>query len=163
MAERRLSVLFLCTGNSARSQLAEGILRHLARGRIHVASAGTFPRPEIHPMARLAARRVLKLDLRGQRPKAIDELVGDRFDYVITVCDKAAESCPVFPGNPERVHWSFEDPAAAEGSDKRRQRAFDDTARELRTRIRLWMSLPAIRGRLDSTESAAIRYNPRHG
>jgi arsenate reductase len=143
-----LSVLVLCTGNSARSQLAEVILRDASQGRIHVASAGSAPQPEIHPMARIAARKLLNVEMEGQYPKLLDEFLGQRFDYVITVCDRAAESCPVFPGDPKRLHWSFEDPAAVQGGDEEQQRAFDNVARALLGRVRLWMALPAVSAKL---------------
>lgn len=141
---RRLRVLFLCTGNSARSQLAEVIVRQLSLGRIDVASAGSAPQAEIHPMARIAARTVAGAEMDGQYPKLLDRFVDQRFDYVITVCDRAAESCPTFPGAPQRIHWSFEDPAAAHGTEEERQRAFDLVARGLVARTRLWLSLPDI-------------------
>lgn len=147
MAESRLSVLFLCTGNSARSQMAEAILRHLSHDQVDVESAGTAPQPDIHPMARWAVKTLLHLDMAGQYPKTLDRFLYRDFDYVITVCDRAAESCPVFPGDPERIHWSFEDPAAAVGSDDQ-QRAFDSTAKQLISRIRLWLSLPEISKRI---------------
>jgi len=135
MTDQPLSVLVLCTGNSARSQMAEAILRHLTGGRATVASAGTEPQPEIHPMARIAVDRLFGLDMAGQHPKKVDTLLGRHFDYVITVCDHAAESCPVFPGDTERIHWSFEDPAAVTGDDERRQRAFEDTAGQILARF----------------------------
>jgi protein-tyrosine-phosphatase len=144
-------VLILCTGNSARSQLAEAILRHVAGGAVHVESAGTAPQPEIHPLARRAAQLVLDLDMEGQHPKSVDRFLGQPFDYVITVCDRAAESCPAFPGAAERIHWSVDDPAAAEGDDDQRQRAFDATARELVARIEQWLALPAIRRRVEGS------------
>jgi protein-tyrosine-phosphatase len=140
----RLSVLFLCTGNSARSQMAEAILRHESRGAIDVESAGSAPQPDIHPMARRAVKTLLSLDMEGQHPKRLDQFLGRHFDYVITVCDRAAETCPVFPGDPERLHWSYEDPAQAQGDDAAQQRAFDQTAKALLSRIRLWTCLPAI-------------------
>lgn len=143
-----LRVLFLCTGNSARSQLAEAILRDAGKGAIDVESAGTSPQPDIHPLARRAAKNLLGLDMAGQHPKTLDRFLGQHFDYVITVCDRAAESCPVFPGDPERIHWSLEDPAAATGTDEQKQRAFDATAKQLLSRIRLWLSLPALRERI---------------
>ncbi len=143
-----LRVLFLCTGNSARSQMAEAILRHLSNGAIEVESAGTAPQPDIHPMARRSASTLLNLDMTGQHPKTLDRFLGQHFDYVITVCDRAAESCPVFPGAPERIHWSFEDPAAVVGTDDERQRAFDLVAQQLLSRLRLLLSLPAVRARL---------------
>ena len=148
MNTRPLSVLFLCTGNSARSQMAESILRHLSGGRAAVESAGTRPQPEIHPLARRAVKTLLNLDMDGQFPKTLDRFLGQHFDYVITVCDQAAETCPVFPGTPERIHWSFEDPASVAGTDEVRRRAFDATARQLLSRLRLWLSLPAIQARI---------------
>jgi ArsR family transcriptional regulator, arsenate/arsenite/antimonite-responsive transcriptional repressor / arsenate reductase (thioredoxin) len=151
MTEPSLSVLFLCTGNSARSQMAEALLRHLSHGRIDVQSAGTAPQPEIHPMARRAVRTLFNLDMAGQYPKTLDRFLHRDFDYVITVCDRAAETCPVFPGDPERIHWSFEDPAAATGSDSDKQHAFDATATQLVSRLRLWLSLPVISNRVQSS------------
>jgi protein-tyrosine-phosphatase len=150
MADARLSVLFLCTGNSARSQMAEAILRHLSHGQVDAQSAGTSPQPDIHPMARRAVKTLLDFDMAGQHPKTLDRFLDRDFDYVVTVCDRAAETCPVFPGNPERIHWSFEDPAAVAGTDDEKQRAFDATAKQLLSRIRLWLSLPAISKRIQS-------------
>ena len=152
-----LRVLFLCTGNSARSQMAEAILRHVGKGAIEVESAGTLPQHDIHPMARRAAKKLLDFDMNGQYPKTLDRFLGQDFDYVITVCDRAAESCPVFPGDPERIHWSFEDPAAAIGTDEEKQRGFDATATQLLSRIRLWLSLSALRSRLEQAASAPGR------
>ncbi len=149
MTESRLSVLFLCTGNSARSQMAEAILRQLSHRHVDVESAGTAPQPDIHPMARRALKTLLDLDMAGQHPKSVDRLLHRDFDYVITVCDRAAETCPVFPGDPERIHWSLEDPAAIVGTDEERQRAFDDIARQLLARMRVWLCLPAIRTRIE--------------
>src|SRR5215471_1386916 len=148
-----LRVLILCTGNSARSQMAEAILRHVGKGAIEVESAGTLPQLDIHPMARRAVKKLLDLDMDGQSPKMLDRFLGQHFDYVITVCDRAAESCPVFPGDPERIHWSYEDPAAVAGTDEEKQRAFDTTATQLLSRIRLWLSLPALRDRVEQIAS----------
>jgi protein-tyrosine-phosphatase len=153
MTEPRLSVLVLCTGNSARSQMAEAILRHLSNDRVDVASAGTVPQPDIHPMARQAVRTLLNLDMAGQHPKVLDQFLGQHFDYVITVCDRAAETCPLFPGDPERIHWSYEDPAAATGTDEERQRAFDRTAQQMLARMRTWLSLPELQSRIKSSTS----------
>jgi protein-tyrosine-phosphatase len=148
MAEPPLSVLFLCTGNSARSQMAEAILRHLSHGQVDVESAGTAPQPDIHPMARRAVKTLLDLDMAGQHPKTLDRFLHRDFDYVITVCDRAAEACPAFPGDPERIHWSFEDPAAVVGTDEQKQRASDMIAKQLLSRIRLWLSLASISKRI---------------
>jgi arsenate reductase len=128
-------VLFLCTGNSARSQMAEGLLRHEAGDRFEVFSAGTRP-SQVRPEA-IAVMNEVGIDISGHRSKSIDdftkgdEFVGRELDTVITVCDHARESCPVFPGRTERLHWSFEDPAAVEGTDKQRLEAF----RRVRDRI----------------------------
>ena len=130
--------------------MAEAILRQLSNGQIDVESAGTQPQPEIHPMARRAVRTLVGLDMAGQFPKTLDRFLDRHFEYVITVCDRAAETCPIFPGDPERIHWTFEDPAAAVGTDDERQRVFDTAAMALLTRIRLWLSLPIIRQRIDT-------------
>jgi arsenate reductase len=102
-------VLILCTGNSARSQMAEGLLRHLAGDRFEVHSAGTKP-SRVRDEA-IAVMRELGLDISGHRSKSVDEFAGQPFDYVITVCDNARESCPVFPAQTQRIHWSFDDPS----------------------------------------------------
>ena len=115
-------MLILCTGNSARSQMAEGLLRHHAGHRFDVFSAGTKP-SGVRPEA-IAAMREIGIDIAGHRSKSVEEFVDQRFDYVITVCDNARESCPVFPGAVERLHWSFEDPAAVAGSNEERLAAF---------------------------------------
>jgi protein-tyrosine-phosphatase len=128
--------------------MGEALLRQISRGRIEVMSAGSQPRAEIHPMARRAMKDLFGLEMEGQRPKSLADFLGDRFDYVITVCDRAAESCPVFPGSPDRIHWSFRDPAAVEGDSEIRRRAFEQTARDMASRIRLWTSLPAVSSRI---------------
>lgn len=144
----RLRVLFLCTGNSARSQMAEALLRHLTRGRADSHSAGTHPRAEVHPMAIRTLARQFNIGSEGLFPKTLDRYIGEHWDYVITVCDRAAESCPVFPGDPERIHWSFPDPAALEGTPEVQQRAFDTTASDIVGRLRLWLQLPEVLQRL---------------
>lgn len=126
-------VLFLCTHNSARSQMAEGLLRQLGRDKVEVFSAGSEP-TSINPMAtKVMSNR--GIDLRTHRSKHLDEFSGQTFDYVITVCDRIREVCPVFPGDPEQIHWSFPDPVAIEGNQQTKERAFEDTARELTNRI----------------------------
>jgi arsenate reductase (thioredoxin) len=112
-------VLFLCTHNSARSQLAEGLLRKWAGDQFEVFSAGTEA-TRVHPLA-IQAMRELGIDISEQRSKTLDEYVGQDFDYVITVCDKANEMCPIFPSDPERIHWSFEDPSQAKGTEERQR------------------------------------------
>lgn len=139
-----LRVLFICTGNSARSQMAEALLRQLTNGHVEVFSAGSQPRPEIHPLARRVMAKSFGLDLAGQYPKPMELYLEDSFDHVISVCDRAAESCPVFPGDPERIRWSFEDPAEMMGSEEERERAFEQTARDLVARMRIWLALPSI-------------------
>jgi protein-tyrosine-phosphatase len=127
-------VLVLCTGNSARSQLAEAIFRAEGGTRVEVASAGSDPRVAVHPLAIEVARDLLGLDLAGQVPKPVARFQGERFDVVITVCDQAAERCPIFPGAPERLHWSFPDPATRE--------EFEAVALALRERIRALLRRP---------------------
>lgn len=127
-------VLILCTGNSARSQMAEGLLRADGGGRFQVESAGTRPggvRPEA-----VEAMRELGVDISAHRSKSVDEFAGQEFDYVITVCDNAKENCPVFPGPVERIHWSFDDPADAEGEDAERLAVFRRVRDEIRVRLR---------------------------
>jgi arsenate reductase len=126
------SVLFLCTGNSARSQMAEGLLRHLADDRFEVFSAGTRP-VGLNPNA-VKAMSEVGIDISGHRSKSVDEFVGQQFDYVITVCDNAKEACPIFPGPGKRVHHSFEDPA---GAPKDRQL---ELFRRVRDEISSWMN-----------------------
>lgn len=116
------AVLVLCTGNSARSQMAEGLLRRAAGDRFELFSAGTRP-SSVRPEA-IAVMAEIGIDISGQRSKSVDEFTGRPFRYVITVCDNARESCPVFPAQTERIHWSFEDPAAVEGTTVKREAAF---------------------------------------
>jgi len=156
METEPMRVLFLCTGNSARSQIAEALLRRMSEGRIEVFSAGSQPRPEIHPLARAAVWDLFGLAMEGQSPKTLDGFVGQRLDYVISVCDRADASCPVFPGDTERIHWSFEDPAALEGDEEKKQRAFEQTARDIASRIRLWLSLPAVASRISAGSDARV-------
>ena len=126
--------------------MAEAILRHLSRGEIEVASAGSAPAAEVHPAAR---RALANLGVGGEQlyPKSWDQFLGQSFDYVITVCDHAADRCPVFPGDAKRIHWSLKDPAAVVSGADEQQRAFDQVATDLTNRIRLFLSLPAISGR----------------
>jgi protein-tyrosine-phosphatase/DNA-binding HxlR family transcriptional regulator len=128
----RTRVLFLCTANSARSQLAEGLMRTLSKDQVDVSSAGTMPASQIHPLA-LQELTERKIDTSSLRPKSIEQFVGQKFDYVISVCDQAHETCPDFPGARE-IHWSIPDPALVE-PDAARQRAFHMTAVELTNRV----------------------------
>jgi protein-tyrosine-phosphatase len=131
-------VLVLCTHNSARSQMAEGLIRHLSGGKIEAHSAGT-ERTRVHPLA-IAAMATLGIDISGHRSKHVDEFLGQDFDYVITVCDQASETCPVFPGAPERIHWSIADPSAVEGTEEQRLKAFQLAMIDLRTRIGFFLN-----------------------
>jgi arsenate reductase len=134
-------VLILCTGNSARSQMAEGLLRHLVGGRYEVFSAGTKP-VDVNPLA-MEAMRELGIDISKQRSKSVAEFAGQTFAAVITVCDSAAEQCPVFPGAPVRVHWSLPEPAAISGTHEEKLAAFRRVRDELERRIRLFVGSAA--------------------
>ena len=147
MATNRLSVLFLCTGNCARSQMAEALLRQLSANRIDVRSAGSAPEAQLHPMARATLEGKYAIDTSDLRPKSLSQFLDHRFDYVITVCDRASEACPAFPGDPQRIHWSFADPVRVENEEERR-RAFEHVATGLAARLRIWLSLPDISRRL---------------
>jgi arsenate reductase (thioredoxin) len=129
----KTKVLFLCTHNSARSQMAEGLLRHLAGDRFEVISAGTEA-THVRPLA-VRAMEELGLDISGQESKTLDRYLGESFDYVITVCDDANEACPIFPGAEKRLHWSFEDPSAATGTDDERLDVFRTVRDRIRARI----------------------------
>lgn len=139
------NVLFLCTGNSARSILAEAILNHEGNGRFRAYSAGSFPKSVVNPNA-LRLLHDVGLPTEGLRSKSWDEFGKQgvpRMDFVFTVCDDAAnEVCPVWPGQPMTAHWGMPDPAAVEGDDKTKDKAFRDTFRMLTNRIRLFVALP---------------------
>lgn len=130
-------VLFLCTHNSARSQMAEGFLRALAGDRFEVASAGTQA-TRVHPLA-VRAMADLAIDLSGHTSKIVDDLVEQPWDYVITVCDAANETCPVFPKKSSRLHWSFEDPSEAAGTDDQRLEVFRRVRDQIKRRITDWI------------------------
>lgn len=136
-------VLFLCTHNSARSQMAEALLRQQAGNAFEVHSAGTEA-TRVHPLA-IAAMREVGVDISTQRSKTLDENVGEHFDYVITVCDQANESCPTFPGALERINWSFEDPSQAKGTDDERLKRFRTVRDAILGRIRLFQTIAAKR------------------
>src|SRR5689334_2895206 len=131
-------VLFLCTGNSARSQMAEGLLRHLGGDRFEVHSAGTNP-STVRPEA-VAAMGDLGIDISHQWSKSVEEFKGRGIDYLITVCDAAREVCPVFPGSTSRLHWSFEDPAAVKGSYEDRLAAFRRIRDQIQERLRVFLA-----------------------
>src|SRR5690349_21616807 len=130
-------VLFLCTHNSARSQMAEGLLRHLAGDRFEAYSAGTEA-TQVRPLA-ITAMAELGIDIAGQESKTLDRYLGEPFDAVITVCDQAAEACPVFPGAKARLHWSFPDPSKATGTEAQRLAVYrqvrDDIAQHIRAEL----------------------------
>jgi arsenate reductase (thioredoxin) len=132
-AARRSRVLFLCTHNSARSQMAEGLLCHLAGDRFEAMSAGTEA-TRVRPLA-IRAMEEIGMDISGQESKTLDRFLGESFDHVITVCDDANEACPFFPGAANRLHWSFEDPSRAEGSEEDRLAIFRTVRDQIRERI----------------------------
>jgi len=126
-------VLILCTGNSSRSQMAEGLLRHYAEDRFEVFSAGTKP-SVVRPEA-IAVMKEIGVDISGHRSKSVNEFIGKPLDIVITVCDNANETCPVFPGSVKRMHWPFEDPAAVQGPTEVRKAEFRRIRNQLYARI----------------------------
>ena len=168
---RTYNVLFLCTGNSARSILAEALIEHWGKGRFKGYSAGSFPRGSVHPLAIKLLER-LNLRTTGMRSKSWDEFAqpgAPKMDFVFTVCDQAAgEVCPIWPGNPITAHWGVPDPAAIEGTEVERCNAFRDALRALESRIKLFVALPIDKldrmaakrevdqiGRIDSSQGVA--------
>ena len=151
---RTYNVLFLCTGNSARSIMAEALLNRIGRPRFRAFSAGSYPRGEVHPLT-LRVLKESRESVAGLQSKSWDEFAAPGapgLDFVFTVCDRAAqEQCPVWPGQPITAHWGIEDPAAAEGPEDERLRAFRKAYIELETRIRLLTSL-----RLESLDRLAL-------
>jgi len=137
-----MRVLFLCTGNSARSQMAELLLNHKAGGRFVAESAGSAPAREVNPYAIDALQRHGYGWIGNRAPRGLDGLVEQRWDLVITVCDRAKEACPLFPGRPAMAHWGMPDPAAVTGTEAEKRRAFDDTLILLDRRIDLLLALP---------------------
>jgi arsenate reductase len=130
-------ILFLCTHNSARSQMAEGFLRSMARDQFEVASAGTEAR-DVNPLA-VAAMREVGVDISGQTSKTLDRFMDQSWDHVVTVCDSANEACPIFPRATSRLHWSFDDPSAARGSESERLAVFRRVRDEIQARIARWL------------------------
>jgi arsenate reductase (thioredoxin) len=155
MAERRFNVLFLCTGNSARSILAEALLNHWGRGRFRAFSAGSHPKGDVHPLALDILTRN-RVPIEGARSKSWDEFAtpdAPPLDFVFTVCDRAAEEmCPVWPGQPMTAHWGIQDPAAVQGTDEEKARAFNTAYRELDARLKIFTSL-----RLDALDRLALQ------
>ncbi len=145
MDDTPYNVLFICTGNSARSILAEALLNDMGRGRFRAYSAGSHPKGTVHPLAlrELQSRRIPTDGLRSKSWEAFAAPGAPEMDFVFTVCDQAAgEICPVWPGQPMTAHWGMPDPAAVEGSDEAKARAFLDTAITVRRRLELMLSLP---------------------
>lgn len=131
-------ILILCTGNSARSQMAEGLLRSMAGDKFEVESAGVAP-SRVRPEA-IAVMREIGVDISTHRSKSIDEFLHREFDFVITVCDNAKESCPVFPGSVKRIHWSFDDPAAVEGTETERKQLFRRVRNEISEKLKAFIN-----------------------
>lgn len=138
---RELRLLFLCTGNSARSQMAEAILNWKGAGRFHAESAGSRPAGRVNPLA-IETMRLHGLDWSGHAPRSVDGLEREPWDFVITVCDRAKESCPIFPGQPVLAHWGMPDPAAVEGDEAAKRAAFRDAFLLIARRIDLLLALP---------------------
>jgi protein-tyrosine-phosphatase len=148
VAEKTYNVLFICTGNSARSIIAEALLNSASRGRFIAHSAGSHPKGEVHPLALEELER-LRMPTAGLHSKSWEEFAksgAPEMDFVITVCDKAAgELCPAWPGQPVTAHWGMSDPAAAEGSEERRRQAFHEVAVMMKRRLDIMMALPLER------------------
>ena len=147
MNDGPIRVLFVCTGNSARSQMAEAFLRREGGDRFEVVSAGTEPRG-VNPLTVRVLDR-LGFETASLRSKPVDEFLGQRFDYVVTVCDRARETCPYFPGGGETIHWGFDDPAEAQGSEAERLAVFERVFGEISMRIRSF--IPAVLSAAAST------------
>jgi arsenate reductase len=145
MSDKVYNVLFICTGNSARSIMAEGLMNHLGGGRFKAWSAGSYPNGKVNPFA-LQTLATWRIPTDGYRSKSWDEFAksdAPRLDFAFTVCDNAAgEVCPVWPGQPMTAHWGVPDPAAVEGSDEQKSRAFMEVAITLRRRVELMLALP---------------------
>lgn len=159
MSAERYNVLFICTGNSARSIMAEGLMNDMSNGRFKACSAGSHPKSEVHPLA-LVTLKHFKIPSNGYRSKNWEEFAGPdapRLDFVVTVCDNAAgEVCPFWPGQPMTAHWGVPDPAAVRGSEEVKARAFLDAAVILQRRIQLMLALPPA-----SLEAVAIQREVR--
>ena len=138
----RFKLLFLCTGNSARSILAEYLGKSLAGAKFDFVSAGSDPKPAPHPLALKVLQERFRLDTTGARSKSWKEFDGVEFDFVITLCDNAKENCPVWPGQPIIAHWGSPDPAEALGTDEEKERTFWQVAQQIKRRLELFTSLP---------------------
>ena len=156
MESKPYNFLFLCTGNSARSIFGEYLLRRLGGSRFQVFSAGSFPTGKVNPLAIQVLKDVYNLDASEARSKSWEEFKDVEFDFVVTVCDNARETCPIWPGQPIVAHWSSPDPAAVEGTEAEKYRAFKEVAFQINRRLQLFTSLPLEK--LDPLKlSAAIR------
>ncbi|WP_120298007.1 arsenate reductase ArsC [Paraburkholderia sp. BL23I1N1] len=155
MSDRTYNALFLCTGNSARSVMAEALLATLGQGRVHTFSAGSHPTGKVNPFA---VEQVMKTgyEVSNLRSKSWDEFAepgAPHMDFIITVCDQAAgEVCPLWPGHPASAHWGFYDPAAIEGTDDTKRAAFEQVYRQIKHRVEVFLKVP-----LDELDDAAIR------
>jgi len=153
MESKQYKLLFLCTGNSARSILGEYLLKRLGGPRFEVFSAGSFPTGKVNPFAVQVLQDLYNIDASDARSKSWEEFKDVVFDFVITVCDNARESCPVWPGQPIVAHWGSPDPAAVEGSDSEKYRAFKEVAFQINRRLQLFTCLPL--DKLDRLKLAA--------
>jgi arsenate reductase len=140
-SNRPFQVLFVCTGNSARSQIAQALLNRKGRGRFFADSADSQPAERVNPMA-ISTMEKHGYFWTGHPPQGLDAVMGEPWDFVITVCDRAKESCPIFPGQPVMAHWGMADPAEATGTETERHRAFDDTLLLISRRLDLFLALP---------------------
>lgn len=134
-------VLFLCTKNSARSQMAEVILNYRGNDRFNAYSAGSNPASEINPFA-VKVLANAGFDLLNKRPRSMDEYINDEFDFIITLCDRMKEDCPVFPGQPILAHWGMPDPADFDGTEEEKQKVFEKTVKEISNRMTLFLNIP---------------------
>jgi len=146
-----IRVLFLCTGNSARSQMAEGLLRSLGGADFEVYSAGTEPKG-LNSLA-VEVMHETGIDISRHESKSLDRYLGVSFDYIITVCDRARDNCPTFPGDNQRIHWGYDDPAVATGSREQQLAVFRRVRNEISERLRLWIAVQ--RKRIDALRSTA--------
>jgi arsenate reductase len=142
MSGEPYKLLFLCTGNSARSILGEYLLRRLGGSRFQVFSAGSFPTGNVNPLASRVLKEIYNMDASEARSKSWEEFKDVEFDFVITVCDNARETCPIWPGQPIIAHWSSPDPAEVQGSDEQKYRAFKDVALQINRRLELFLAVP---------------------
>ncbi len=134
-----IRVLVICTGNSARSQMAEGLFRHLGGDRVQMFSAGSVPADKVHPLA-VRAMAEIGIDIAAHQPKSLSAFAGQSFDFVIAVCSHAAQSCPVFPGPARRLNWFYDDPVAVQGGEAQRLAAFRAVRDHLKARTAAWLA-----------------------